>query len=1091
MIKGFSIKKLYLYIALNIIIVFLSIATFIGDLGVVGGFGVSFAAINIRIFGYVAYLYLPLLLYPMYRFYKDSRLTFRRLELISASCLFFVALLILQSLLLQKGDFANSLILFLKDYIGILGVWILDIFFFCFAWLISTKRNIDLLMRQTKHRIFIVFDIIKHFARVLFTRSKELYKRIKAFLSVRIHSLFGQDKQPILDIQIPQREQTVNAHYDFKDVLIEEAFDEMHKRHSTQATNTPLADTLNMQDAQKPTHTLESTADSIKAHTFSAQSHTESTAIHTTIATNDTQPTTFIASDSTHKSNGNDNSNNGTSISTAAIADTSTDISSVSTPRIEIVQTPKQDVSIEDFFKNQVAAHKDMLQNLRQHTAFSEPVFTKPTLIETDSQSTKPILKTNDIPQSQPHTQSPQVKTISTPPSRPLNPSAFLSVEKPTLDSALDYKIDSMRQNVENENIKAAQHFAAHPSLSSSQQQISTQNAQNISHNTHNATLAQKPTQNHKQHTAEPFLAPSIDTNKAKEPTTLTQPKDTKAHTAKPSKAVLELDIQEISTESDTKEQWIDSVVQEIKEVKNDKSAETPLVKTADTAHARDITQDANTSKTYAHTRVRKLEESESLLDELEYGKVAQPTHFKLPPVSLLDKPLDDKIDIDDGEIDRKIENLLSKLKTFRVDGDVVRTYPGPIVTTFEFRPAPHVKVSTILRLENDLALALSARSIRIQAPIPGKDVVGIEIPNNSIQTIYLREILESDRFKTAISPLTLAIGKDIVGYPFITDLKKAPHLLIAGTTGSGKSVGLNAMILSLLYKNAPSELKLLMIDPKRVEFSIYADIPHLIAPIITQPKKAITALNSAVSEMERRLDLMSDVHVRDIDSYNAKMRSEGKAHFPYFVIIIDELADLMMTGGKEVEYALTRVAQMGRASGIHIIVATQRPSVDVVTGMIKANLPSRISYKVGTKVDSKVILDAFGAESLLGRGDMLFKLSDSSIMRFHAPFSTEEEIKKVTDFIKAQQSANYDKDFLVEERDELISLDRDIGGGESDLLQKAKNAILNEPKKISISLIQRRLSIGFNKATTLIEQLEKEGFISKPNGQGKRELLG
>ncbi|MDE7235310.1 MAG: DNA translocase FtsK, partial [Helicobacter japonicus] len=417
-----------------------------------------------------------------------------------------------------------------------------------------------------------------------------------------------------------------------------------------------------------------------------------------------------------------------------------------------------------------------------------------------------------------------------------------------------------------------------------------------------------------------------------------------------------------------------------------------------------------------------------------------------------------------------------------------VRTYSGPIVTTFEFRPAPNVKVSKILTLEDDLAMALRARSIRIQAPIPGKDVVGIEIPNNTTQTIYLREILESDLFKTSASPLTLALGKDIIGNPFITDLKRAPHLLIAGTTGSGKSVGLNAMILSLLYKNSPDNLKLLMIDPKKVEFSIYTDIPHLIAPIISQPKKAISALNNAVNEMERRLDLMSKALVRDIDTYNRKMADEREEKFPYLVIIIDELADLMMTGGKEVEFALARIAQKGRASGIHIIVATQRPSVDVITGLIKANLPSRISYKVGSKIDSKVILDSFGAESLLGKGDMLFKLSDNRVIRLHAPWSTEEEIEKITEFIKSQQAVIYDKDFMIDEKDELVSHNdkENIEGG--DLLTEAKNIILQD-KKTSASYLQRRLSIGYNKAANIIEQLEREGFLSAPNTKGVREI--
>ncbi|WP_305859808.1 DNA translocase FtsK, partial [Helicobacter pylori] len=355
---------------------------------------------------------------------------------------------------------------------------------------------------------------------------------------------------------------------------------------------------------------------------------------------------------------------------------------------------------------------------------------------------------------------------------------------------------------------------------------------------------------------------------------------------------------------------------------------------------------------------VKELSENKEILDGLDYGEVQKPKDYELPTTQLLNAVCLKETSLDENEIDQKIQDLLSKLRTFKIDGDIIRTYSGPIVTTFEFRPAPNVKVSRILGLSDDLAMTLCAESIRIQAPIKGKDVVGIEIPNSQSQIIYLREILESELFQKSSSPLTLALGKDIVGNPFITDLKKLPHLLIAGTTGSGKSVGVNAMILSLLYKNPPDQLKLVMIDPKMVEFSIYADIPHLLTPIITDPKKAIGALQSVAKEMERRYSLMSEYKVKTIDSYNEQAPNNGVEAFPYLIVVIDELADLMMTGGKEAEFPIARIAQMGRASGLHLIVATQRPSVDVVTGLIKTNLPSRVSFRVGTKIDSKVILD-------------------------------------------------------------------------------------------------------------------------------------
>ncbi len=484
---------------------------------------------------------------------------------------------------------------------------------------------------------------------------------------------------------------------------------------------------------------------------------------------------------------------------------------------------------------------------------------------------------------------------------------------------------------------------------------------------------------------------------------------------------------------------------------------------------------------------VKELSENKEILDGLDYGEVQKPKDYELPTTQLLNAVCLKDTSLDENEIDQKIQDLLSKLRTFKIDGDIIRTYSGPIVTTFEFRPAPNVKVSRILGLSDDLAMTLCAESIRIQAPIKGKDVVGIEIPNSQSQIIYLREILESELFQKSSSPLTLALGKDIVGNPFITDLKKLPHLLIAGTTGSGKSVGVNAMILSLLYKNPPDQLKLVMIDPKMVEFSIYADIPHLLTPIITDPKKAIGALQSVAKEMERRYSLMSEYKVKTIDSYNEQAPNNGVEAFPYLIVVIDELADLMMTGGKEAEFPIARIAQMGRASGLHLIVATQRPSVDVVTGLIKTNLPSRVSFRVGTKIDSKVILDTDGAQSLLGRGDMLFTPPGANgLVRLHAPFATEDEIKKIVDFIKAQKEVEYDKDFLLEES--RMPLDTPNYQGD-DILERAKAVIL-EKKITSTSFLQRQLKIGYNQAATITDELEAQGFLSPRNAKGNREIL-
>ncbi|RXJ84749.1 cell division protein FtsK [Arcobacter cloacae] len=492
---------------------------------------------------------------------------------------------------------------------------------------------------------------------------------------------------------------------------------------------------------------------------------------------------------------------------------------------------------------------------------------------------------------------------------------------------------------------------------------------------------------------------------------------------------------------------------------------------------------------------VEELEENKKLLEQIELGKTEKPKNFKLPPTSFFqDSPKDNKSKVSEAFIDQKIADLLDKLAMFKIEGDVVRTYTGPVVTTFEFKPAPNVKVSKILNLQDDLAMALKAQTIRIQAPIPGKDVVGIEVPNEDTQTIYLKEMLDSEIFQNSKSPLTMILGKDIVGKPFITDLKKLPHLLIAGTTGSGKSVGINSMILSLLYKNSPDNLRLVMIDPKMLEFSMYNDIPHLLTPVITKAADAINALSNMVSEMERRYTLMSKTKTKNIENYNEKAQKEGYDTMPYIVVVIDELADLMMTSGKDVEYSIARLAQMARASGIHLIVATQRPSVDVVTGLIKANLPSRLSYKVGQKIDSKIILDSMGAESLLGRGDMLFTPPGmSGLVRIHAPWSTESEIEKVVEFLKEQREVVYDMNFIKDRTSVINSGNGASSNSDSleldELYDDAKEIVLTE-KKTSISYIQRRLRIGYNRAATIVEQLEQTGILSEVNAKGNREIL-
>lgn len=553
-------------------------------------------------------------------------------------------------------------------------------------------------------------------------------------------------------------------------------------------------------------------------------------------------------------------------------------------------------------------------------------------------------------------------------------------------------------------------------------------------------------------------------------------------------------DIAEIVIE-ETEETIADIKVDDLNIINLDQTDDIKLEDVNNIEIVDNLVEDAVVEDTASHgVIVDELEENKKLLDEIELGKTEKPKDFELPSTKFFQTPpKEKKSKISEAQIDKKIEDLLEKLLMFKIEGDVVRTYTGPVVTTFEFKPAPNVKVSKILNLQDDLAMALKAQTIRIQAPIPGKDVVGIEVPNDDMQTIYIKELLESEIFQNAKSPLTMILGKDIVGKPFVTDLKKLPHLLIAGTTGSGKSVGINAMILSLLYKNSPDNLRLVMIDPKMLEFSMYNDIPHLLTPVITKPTDAINALSNMVAEMERRYTLMSQTKTKNIESYNTKAKKEKFDTIPYIVVVIDELADLMMTSGKDVELSIARLAQMARASGIHLIVATQRPSVDVVTGLIKANLPSRLSYKVGQKVDSKIILDSLGAESLLGRGDMLFTPPGmSGLVRIHAPWSMETEIEDVVDFLKDQRDVEYDMNFVKDRNTSSSggnSSDNNDIGELDELYEDAREVVLTD-KKTSISYIQRKLRIGYNRAATIVEQLEQTGVLSEPNAKGNREIL-
>jgi len=461
---------------------------------------------------------------------------------------------------------------------------------------------------------------------------------------------------------------------------------------------------------------------------------------------------------------------------------------------------------------------------------------------------------------------------------------------------------------------------------------------------------------------------------------------------------------------------------------------------------------------------------------------------YELPHIELLRDPPAFRLRPAKEELLQSSSILEKKLQDFGVEGRITHVSPGPIVTMFEFEPAPGVKIHKVMSLADDLALSLKAVSMRVST-IPGRATLGIEVPNKEREDVFLKEILSSEAFRRSQSKLTLALGKDIFGNPVVADLWRMPHLLVAGTTGSGKSVAMNSMVLSLLYRAKPEELKMLMIDPKMLELSHYEAIPHLILPVITSPKEAADALKKIVLEMERRYKVLAERGVRNIESFNRIIKSISggmKKPLPYIVIFIDELADLMLVSAYEVEESIARLAQMARAVGIHLILATQRPSVDVITGVIKANFPSRIAFQVSSKIDSRVILDTYGAERLLGKGDMLFMSPGSRTIRVHGAYVSEEEIKAVTEFIKTQGSPEYSLfDSQKDKEPEGLSPE-----DADELYQQAKDLVLSTGQA-SISYIQRRLKIGYNRAARIMEMMEEEGIVAPPGEAGKpREIL-
>jgi len=495
---------------------------------------------------------------------------------------------------------------------------------------------------------------------------------------------------------------------------------------------------------------------------------------------------------------------------------------------------------------------------------------------------------------------------------------------------------------------------------------------------------------------------------------------------------------------------------------------------------------------------------------------------YRLPPLELLAAP---KVSERFAPSQQFIEQTASALETvladFGVRGRIINARPGPVVTLYELEPAPGIKSSRVIGLADDIARSMSALSARV-AVVSGRNVIGIELPNERRERVYLRELLESEDYLTTAAKLPLCLGKTIGGESVIVDLARMPHLLIAGTTGSGKSVAINTMILSLVYRLRPDQCKLIMVDPKMLELSVYEGIPHLLTPVVTDPKKAIVALKWAVREMEERYKKMSKLGVRNIDGYNARLaearakgeklkrtvqtgydRESGEAIYeteeleleplPYVVVVVDEMADLMMVAGKDIEGAIQRLAQMARAAGIHVILATQRPSVDVITGTIKANFPTRISFQVTSKIDSRTILGEQGAEQLLGQGDMLYMAGGGRISRVHGPFVSDEEVEKVVRHLKAQGAPQYLEAVTAEEEEEdggsVFDATAMGGSSEGDLYQQAVQIVLRD-RKASTSYIQRRLQIGYNRAASLMERMEEEGIVGKANHAGKREIF-
>ncbi|PAF47993.1 hypothetical protein BKH43_08025 [Helicobacter sp. 13S00401-1] len=957
-----------------------------------GSFGSDFASFNLSLFGYLAYIYLPLLLYPLFRIYKNSSYSFRKVELTLGYLVLFVSLLILQAVSFKKGDLALSVVHYLLPYIGLFGIVIACIFGLLISYVLISARGffiLSSLVSKAFHKIALWLGSVRKLLATSFSSFSDF--SFGGFFT----SAFSRKKSAFVHEE-GLKEEDLQSFSSFKE-------EDSNKNHSFEE---PYRQ-----------ENIESKEDKSLKKSFSMSF---------------LRP---MKEDNRYESEG---------FLVRKIETTSLPKTKLNLSPLKIDYEPRTTDNLGSQDEKVLHALSDMsspypyedFTPVIEEEKDKEGLVTfipKPLKIESSISSQEDRLDGKDSLDED------KVKTKD------------FSLEE-TLNEARALKEALLeRQDADLEELKNLE-------ASKKEQALSDVKAPKVE--TDLSTLKTKKdvvTKESKNLEGSTTYEDTFSASKHKQDYFKSANSSLKIETKQ------SMQTKEVSKDMDTKKDEHEALKDSTSNLKNpeSKSQAMPAVVTS-------------------------LSENESFIKDAKDGASLKNIGYKLPPLSLLQEPKFMDADINEQEIDSKIRDLISKLSVFKIRGDVVRVYSGPVVTTFEFRPDPDIKVTKILSLQDDLAMTLKAKSLRMQAPIPGKDVVGIEIPNSVVQTIYLKEILESKAYKESKGALTVALGKDIVGNPFIANLEKLPHLLVAGTTGSGKSVGVSSIIISLLYRNSPDNLKFIMIDPKKVEFEPYEDIPHLITPIINNPEKAVLALAAATREMDKRYDALAKLKCKNIASFNEKSDSK----MPFLVIVIDELADLIMTGGKDVEFSIARIAQMGRACGMHLIVATQRSSTDVVTGLIKTNLPSRISYKVGNRIDSKVILDAFGAERLLGNGDGLFTPPGGGLVRIHAPWISEKEIEDIINYIKDEREVVYDDDFLGEDKaSQNVAVDRFTDPEGEKLLEAAKEVILSEGKT-SISFVQRRLGIGYNKAASLMEALEAQGFLSSPNSKNERSIL-